>query len=263
MTADAVKAKSRAILDRGAVGYISYDAIPTPSADLADRYIEKKRQLRSLDSDIRNKICAHRNNSVIKYLEAISLFECIEVDVVLMKGTAMVHHDIDDPSGLPLELLLSLPTSSSKRLWLDVKNLSEENVSVLLDVLNKFHRTAEDTLVEISASAAGSGAATLLSEAGYTVSYYLPTELAVKCSSGDVTAECATFAVRVERDLQSQFQSLSFDVRASRFVSGLNIPSNVSLAAWDLHADTSELRDRTDLNKYNMFIVPFKSDYHH
>lgn len=257
------KPKSRFILDRGSTGYISYDALPTIPSDLADGYVAQKRQLQLLDRSLRNKVCAHRNNSLLKYLEAISLFECIEIDIILSNGAAMVHHDEDDPNGLPLEVLLALPRSSSTRLWLDVKNLSDSNVTILLNLLKRFDRDANNTLVEVSATMAGSRSVAMLRQAGHTVSYYLPTDLAKKCSNQDDSSECTAFRSKVEWDLRSGFNSLSFDAKVSRFVSTLKIPEHVSLSTWDLRASISDVSTRPDLNRYNMFIVPFASDYHH
>ena len=175
----------------------------------------------------------------------------------------MVHNDQDDPNGLPLEVLLALPRSNSTRLWLDIKNLSDSNVTILLNLLKRFDRDANNTLVEVSATMAGSRSVELLRQAGHTVSYYLPTDLAKKCSNQDDSSECTAFRSKVESDLRSGFNSLSFDAKVSRFVSTLKIPEHVSLSTWDLRASISDLSTRPDLNRYNMFIVPFASEYHH
>ena len=198
-------------------------------------------------------------------MEASALFDCLEIDVIIdaSNKTAMVHHDIDDPSGLPLSMLLQLKATDKKRLWLDVKNLSDGNAHILLDTLSVFERNRDNTLIEVSAKMAGSPAVSLLSESGFKVSYYLPTRLAVKCSSGKFTQECRQFATKVEHDLQSGFSSLSFDYAAKKFVSNLQLPEELSMSTWDLQADLSGLGNRDEIENYNMFIVTFTSDFNH
>ena len=262
------RAKSCFILDRGVGGYVSFDRIPsavTQSLDIADRYVEQKRQLKSLPPSVQDKLCAHRNNSLLKFMEAASIFNCLEVDVIINESlrAPMVQHDADNPTGLPLDVLLSLPSARSKRIWLDVKNLSDTNVVFLIDLLKRFNRSAADTLVEVAASTAGSPAVALLSQAGYSVSYYLPTKLGIKCSAADATEECAKFASTVEEDLRSDIASLSFDFKARPFVKTLKIPSNVSLSTWHLDANLSSLSELADLINYDMFIVPYGSEFNY
>ena len=265
----AFKPENRLILDRGPGGYVSFDEVPkggrSKSADLADSYIFQRRQLNLMPLTMRDKVCAHRNNSLLKFMEALSLFNCLEIDVIMNEaaGAAMVHHDSNDPTGLPLDVLLALSAVKGKRIWLDVKNLSDDNVGLLLAPLKRFDRSDKDTLVEVQASTAGSAAVKRLSEAGYTVSYYLPNKLGIKCAANGSTGECAEFAAKVEHDLQSDFKSLSFDIKASQFVSALKLPFHISLSTWDLHADLVSLGKRPEIAKYNMFIVPYSSDFDH
>jgi len=262
------RAKGRFILDRGVGGYVSFDRIPSAvarSLDLADPYVEQKRQLKSLPPSVQARLCAHRNNSLLKFMEAASIFNCLEMDIIISESlrSPMVQHDADDPTGLPLDVLLSLPSARSKRIWLDVKNLSDTNVVFLLESLKRFNRSAADTLVEVAASTAGSSAVARLSEAGYSVSYYLPTKLGIKCSAANATEECAKFAATVEKDLRSDFASISFDFKARALVKTLKIPSNVSMSTWNLDANLSSLGAMDDLINYDLFIVPYASDFNH
>jgi glucan phosphoethanolaminetransferase (alkaline phosphatase superfamily) len=262
----------RFIVDRKAEGLVSYDD-PHPSSlqvpDLADSYVAQRRLLRTAITEAeRQRVCAHRNNSLIKFMEAASLFDCIEMDVTIdeVKQTAFIHHDADDPTGLPLSTLLSLKQSRGKRLWLDVKNLSDRNVGILLSTLNAANRSKHDMLVEVSESTAGSTAVKLLSQAGYQVSYYLPTDPAIECAADFTLQSCSEMVSKVEEDLKIGFSSLSFDYRAMPFVSRLQLPPGVSISTWDLRDLTlalTDLHERKDIEAFNMFIVPFKSPFHH
>jgi hypothetical protein len=261
----------RFIVDRKTEGFIAYDG-PHPSSslvpDLADSYVAQRRLLLGITEAERQRVCAHRNNSLIKFMEAASLFDCIEMDVTIeeVKQTAFIHHDADDPTGLPLRTLLSLKQARGKRLWLDVKNLSDRNVEVLLSTLSAANRPKHDMLVEVSASTAGSRAVKLLSQAGYQVSYYLPTDPAVECAADFTLQSCSELASKVEEDLKIGFSSLSFDYRAMPFVRRLQLPPGVSISTWDLRDLTlalADLHERKDIQAFNMFIVPFKSPFNH
>src|SRR5262245_12809693 len=258
------KPRNRVIVDRGPRGFVSFDTgseLNAISPDIADSYVEQRRQLNAVPADLRQRICAHRNNSLLKFMEAMSLFSCLEIDVTIKDGVAMVYHDEDKPNGLPLDTILSLKDSTGKRIWLDVKNLNDENVDVLLKLLDKYHRRYDDTLVEVGATLADSRAVRRLVEAGYQVSYYLPTELSLACLGTDLGDRCREFAAKVERDLNSGFSSLSYDFAAQAFVSKLRLPTNLSISTWDLNANVGELAKRAEISNYNMFIIPFASTF--
>lgn len=258
------KPRNRVIVDRGPRGVVSFDTgseVNAISPNIADSYVKQRRQLNAVPADLRQRICAHRNNSLLKFMEAMSLFSCLEIDVTIRDGIAMVYHDDDKPNGLPLDTILSLKDTTAKRIWLDVKNLTDENVDVLLKVLEKYHRRYDNTLVEVGATLARSRAAQRLVEAGYQVSYYLPTELSLACLGPELGDQCREFAAKVERDLNAGFSSLSYDFAAQAFVSKLRLPKNLSISTWDLNANLGELAKRAEISKYNMFIIPFASSF--
>jgi hypothetical protein len=176
-----------------------------------------------------SRLCAHRANTLFKYLEATAAFDCVEADIVLERDSAgttrafVFHPPGNEESrrtnpGLELGPLLRNAGLPRGRLWLDVKNLTEANSGALLAGLNAVvppARRSEVLIESPNLALARSPAARAIGRAGYTLSFYLPTETAISCSKRfDIACERA--ARRFAGALGgSAFTGLSFDARGA------------------------------------------------
>jgi hypothetical protein len=223
-------------------------------------------RLATLDPVRRSKICAHRTNNVPKYREAIGIFDCVELDVVLEPPTggppAVYHPPDSNHHGLSLEFLLANEAPPRGRLWLDVKDLDDDNWRALLAQLGRQVPASRrgDTIVETgwSEPAAADAAAAFRNE-GFLFSYYLPTEAAIACGS-DRTEECDALRAQVLATINMGFSHLSFDARAWEFVQTLRggLPRSVRLLTWHIGGTwpLPELIDEVDV-----YIVRLPSPY--
>lgn len=261
--------RPRFVLNRDELGYASPDLWPAVPADrdLTDAYHRQKRMLLTLPEDTQRRVCAHRANSLMKFMEASSLFKCVEVDVELGDSgiSPTINHLPQPSSRLPLELILRLAVKKKVRMWLDVQDLNEMNVENFLRLLRRetaaFHR--EDLLIEVQAEMAGSPAVRRLKGAGFVVSYYLPTDEGIRCSDASHASNCSAFKDRVLKDLRlSDFDALSFDYATVGFVEGL--PSRPPrIATWALQQRLEDIKDWRHVGKYHMYIVPYESLYNY
>jgi hypothetical protein len=233
--------------------------------DAVESLQEQELVFRALPDAVQQRLCAHRINSLERFEQAASIFNCLEIDVMLHGDGSQAfayhpHVTPPEPRDQPLAPLLSRGSELDKRLWLDMKNLSEENVDGFLTLLSK-HASAfdeGDLMVEVQAKNAGTPTLTKLREHRILISYYLPTEEAARCSSITPPDDaCDDFRERVVADLtRDEFDVLSFDYTSSLpFVRAL--PVRPLLAAWALDTDLTSYQPSEDILDYQMFIIKF------
>jgi hypothetical protein len=232
-----------------------------PPAPTVDEVLSK---VATLDSEAQSKICAHRSNSVAMYREALGHFNCIEIDVHLNPAAggppAVYHPPESNNHGLTLESLLAREQLPAGRLWLDVKDLSQDNWTGFLEQLNRLIPPTRrgDIIVEtVWSSPDVRQVVTAFRGSGFRFSYYVPTDEARACA-GWRTQQCDALRLQVLSTASLGFSHLSFDARAYDFVQSIreNLPGGVKLLTWDLSRSwpNSEL-----LGDVEIYIVNFPS----
>ncbi|HET6583113.1 MAG TPA: hypothetical protein VFG69_06695 [Nannocystaceae bacterium] len=167
------------------------------------------------------RLCAHRDNSVLKYLEGRATYHCVELDVVLDSttrgdGPAFVFHPPTPDPGLPLYELLARAGVPRYGMWLDVKNLTARNAPHFLARIAALVPPALRTRVIVETgnrALAGSAAAAAIADSGFVFSYYLDTELGCICSRA-TNPGCEDRIRQLAEELNGgSFTGLSFDAR--------------------------------------------------
>ncbi|MEM7213590.1 MAG: sulfatase-like hydrolase/transferase, partial [Pseudomonadota bacterium] len=164
--------------------------------------------------------CLHRANSIAKAIRGAFAVQCIEADVVLGNGEAppQIHHPPARATGFDLGTLLRIATSYSSHLWLDVKDLTDANCSILEGELAKIDTTAIGNLLvefptNININPRLQACAERLRTLGAEISYYLPR----LCSSGE--GDCGNQLADVRERLGSGiFTGVSFDRKSLNVV---------------------------------------------
>lgn len=223
-------------------------------------------KLSTLDSSVRQKICAHRTNNVPMYRSANEIFDCLEIDVFVtppIGGPAAVYHPPHrNNHGLTLEFLLSNESMPKGKLWLDVKDLSESNWVPFLDLLTKTIPAARrsQTIVETKWSRPSvAPAAAAFRRAGFLFSYYLPTQESIEC--GSIRSQlCDDLRNFVMSTASMGFSHLSFDARAYPFVQTMRdrLPPSVRLLTWDISKTWPQ---SSLISEVDIYIVPFRSPF--
>ena len=92
-----------------------------------------------------SKMWLHRVDSLEKYNEIGEKYPGIEVDVVLRdSGIPDITHDEDTTFGITLDEYFEELTTTEQHIWIDVKNLTEDNADDWLAWLEE--NTAEDNI---------------------------------------------------------------------------------------------------------------------
>ena len=222
--------------------------------------------LARLERDQRRKVCAHRANSVARFRLAGSLFDCIEIDVVLapaVAGLPSVYHPPDSNYlGLSLEQLLRRASLPAGMLWLDVKDLDQDTWHALISLLHELVPIERRHAIVIETGWAEEAASVAIDEfrrSGFQVSYYLPTERAIACAARE-SEECGAFRAEVVKTMGLGFSHLSFDARGYEFVQTIRheLPEPVRLLTWH----TARTLPQTEmLDDVELYIVRFRTPF--
>ena len=232
----------------------------------AQRLVNQYSGLAKLEPEQRSQVCAHRANSLAKYRLARRVFDCIEIDIVITPEVASepsVYHPPDSNyRGLSLEQLLQRLSLPRGILWLDVQDLGEANWSNLYSLLGELipvDRRADIVIETWWADDSAKDAIDAFREAGYLVSYYLPTREAADCG-GHVSEYCNAFRADVLGTMRLGFSHLSFDARGYEFVQTLRdeLPEGTRLLTWH----TSRILPQMDmLDDVDLYVVRFPTPF--
>ncbi len=244
------------------------DGINTTNIDL----YQKERLIRSLPTEEQGRICAHRADSLIKFSDAARAFSCLEVDLVIdpQQQQVYVYHPPAKNTGLTLETLLALQPAHSTGMWLDVKNAHGPTLEYLLEYLNQ--RIPPDKrssmLIEVSMGEAESDSIkdvlAKIRQAGYGLSYYLPSEMGVKCAARPEKEGCAELKRSTESILRgAPYSSLSFDILTKKFATSIDRPAGVEWNTWDLNVKTEQDIDRGMLQRVSKYLIPYESPFNY
>src|SRR5579859_6532848 len=234
-----------------------------------DRY-EKRRLIHSLPGESQDRICAHRADSWMKFNEALQVFPCIEIDLVLDTSAQQVYvfHPPKANNYLTLKDLISHQSASWSKLWLDTKNLDKSNAEFYLQYLNQEFAPAKRPGILIETSLGAYDDAQLRSllanfrNSGYGLSYYLPTEDGIRCSQSPAGPGCAEFTDHVVAIISSlPYNSLSFDVRAKRCAKAIQSRRNIQLNTWDANLKQAGEIDLELLREVNMYLLPYHTRF--
>jgi hypothetical protein len=225
-------------------GKLDYDAHRDP-------FLEAKRnlaELRRQRPDLYEKTWAHRVNSLGKLSEAIQVFAGVELDLVFDAGRGQleVRHPPVASSGLWLEDVLAYlqRQTAQPRLWLDLKDIDERNVGAValhLLELDRIFGLKDRAIVETSFTGPGLNR---LSDAGFYLSYYLPSRPIRRALKAQRAEELRALAARIGRVVERHgARAVSFASGSQPFVRDqlgeLVDRHGLDLLTWDLSLDSA------------------------
>ena len=96
--------------------------------------------LKLISNKFQNPICYHRSNTVGKILRAISVTNCIEIDLNFIDENLYIYHPSAENTFFNLEDLKVLTKKKKDlKIWIDIKNIDFNNCVLLnkkIDDLN-------------------------------------------------------------------------------------------------------------------------------
>ena len=153
----------------------------------------------------------HRVNSLGKLNDVLSgdQFSYVELDVTIIDNQIAVGHGEDVVmSGLTLlEYTEATDFEKVKRLWIDVKNLSEDNAEVLFTGLSAIDSISKSDIIVESSNPKAYRVLNRLAQEGYAACFYMPTSLI----SESEAVQDAQIRRLTEKMKASGIEHLSFD----------------------------------------------------
>jgi heptose-I-phosphate ethanolaminephosphotransferase len=225
------------------------------------------------------KVWAHRANSLGKLSEVIGIFPGAELDLVFDEATKRleVRHPHPPPAidvDLDLEEVLDFlkGRGAETHLWLDLKNLEEDNLDGVLARLSELDQRYDlKDRVIVETTYTGSGFDQFF-EQGFYTSYYLPTEeilSALETDDADQLRQLATQMSNVVR--RHRARAMSFDIRLYDFVKeyleSLAAMNDLDYLTWDLSVNSStigfaqQIYERDLDERIKIILVPFSSRF--
>lgn len=200
-------------------GKIKYDEW-SPSNDYREN---ASINVRALKED-RPRVWAHRTNSLGALMEAAATFSGIEMDLVFINSSECFH--VYHPPAADLSLGLDEMLDAAKRrpnlkLWLDWKNATPQNMQAAVDCLNALDdqfSIRDRSLVETGSDAVFQEIG-LISAAGYSHGYYLPTDSILDCMRTCDEAGASTLSLTIKSAVEAgRYSAMTFDWRVHSFI---------------------------------------------
>lgn len=130
-----------------------------------------------------SKVLAHRCNSVERLNSALKYYKGVELDLVYYKDTDVldVNHPPSPSSQLNFVTYIdSLKKGKQPILWLDIKNLKEENALFIFNRISTILINKKYDFSKILIETRYPEALPIFTKAGFKTSFYLPKKLHLK-----------------------------------------------------------------------------------
>ncbi len=212
----------------------------------------------------KDKLWLHRCNSIEKFLEQREDYPNIEIDLVFREdGYFDVTHDVPVSFGLPLDSFFAHPANNGN-MWLDIKNLSNENCHAVLAELERL--SAEYGIVKERLIIESSSWKELsdLTKAGFYTSYYFPYGNPSKLTD----AECLLALEELKLVAQTgNFKAVSFPFWWYEEISATIVDTNHDLLTWSHRATEYEFLLTGGFQMLNderlkVILIKSKGDFH-
>jgi len=242
-------------------------------------YHQKKNISHLLKTEELNRIIPDRVNSIGKLKDIwFDNFRAFEIDVHYSDDRTdqfVIGHNHSISSGMSLEkFIASITPSEVKKILLDFKNLTEENAERALETLNRLDKqfSLKDKLI-IESETIGSFYGKY-QEAGWHISFFLPTNEITPLIEGNKTNAMEDLAKSIFEQVAGQnLASISFDRRAYPFVTKYLEPLVAENIEYHLRDPSiklfdsdfqSELSNKNYLNddRVKTITLPFESRFH-
>jgi hypothetical protein len=209
--------------------------------------------------------CYHQSNTVAKAIRGVMALNCIEFDIVVQADDIRVNHPPDLDIALELTEFLSWLANYKTSIWIDAKNIdSFDNCQALYDVLeaNEVATNFSKVLLEFPSESIDN--LSLLKPCmkafkalGFRLSYYVPTDLGLKCRD-TVSESCdELFAALVMLATDTEFTDLSFDNRLATLMHSKLALQKFRFNRWGVSEATG---NNEELDNYGFVIFSSYND---
>ena len=190
---------------------------------------------------------------------------CIEFDIVVQADGINVNHPPDPDIELELADLLSWLANYKTSIWIDAKNInSVENCQTLYHVLEANEVAANFSKVLLEFPSASINNLSLLKPCmkafkalGFRLSYYVPTELGLKCRDAFSESCDELFLALAKLATDTEFTDLSFDNRLATLMGSRLALQKLRFNQWGVSEATG---NNEELDNYGFVIFSSYND---
>ncbi|MCL2469719.1 MAG: phosphoethanolamine transferase [Alphaproteobacteria bacterium] len=187
------------------------------------------------------RLAAHRVNSLfkLKQLQKVGLRN-FEVDVRYEeregRPTLQVGHDPQSIAGMAFSEYLAQLYQGFDFLWVDIKNLSEDNSASVLALLNSLDSNMHGLRSKMLLETSRPQAAKIIADDGWNTSYYLPWKKLAEALAAKDEGSLRSMAADIsDLVLQNNIGAVSYDIRANEAVQKYllpQLPARTKAYAW-------------------------------
>jgi len=196
-----------------------------------------------IDMNLDGRLMPHRMNDLnsIEYIFKNNI-RSFEIDLLFRsideESYFEVGHHVETATGVRFEVVLKLiQPYQPKKIWLDIKNISESNIDAVLLELKKLDSLFDIKSIVLVESSTTTGRFSKLSSAGFHTSYYLPTDQLLDLMEENVPVKLVDQADKLRLQLRHQsVNAVSFDIRLYPFVKKYlenAIPETIIYHTWN------------------------------
>jgi glucan phosphoethanolaminetransferase (alkaline phosphatase superfamily) len=256
------------------ITYIDLNQIKLNLKDIGDKkFIEKTNQalqiyLAGKSQQLDNTIfCYHRTNSIGKALRGRLLSECLEIDLFVDSNNNLsVNHPPQEDLGIRLNQIFEIAIENKLALWIDGKNLeTKNNCAQLNNYFQDQKKIPKSILIELASKSHVNSneiksCVDDFKEMGFSVSYYVPTDIAIKCSKAlsngidfEEIISCNDLYIDLELALSSGlFTDLSFDYEGIDAIESIEFAKSFHWNTWHVNVDNLH---KIQPGRFNMLII--------
>ena len=208
------------------------------------------------------KLLPHRINTIGEMNIILNAGLCgFEIDVLLNNDVSepafLVGHDLDTLTGVNLDYVLGEASPDQiKKLWLDIKKVTKDQIPLIiarLHYLDKKYNLKSKAIIETNFFGEETNK---IAEAGYQLSYYLPTA-AITSTFDQSEEKKQELAIELLNRIESMRPiAVSFDLKLYSFVKDYleaSIPENIVYHTWfpdDLKFSSINVTEQLSNKKY-------------
>ncbi|WP_164931981.1 sulfatase-like hydrolase/transferase [Janthinobacterium sp. 17J80-10] len=230
-------------------------------------YFRKRRLYNAFPGPEKNKLCSSRTNSLLKFREAASIFQCVEIDITIdaEADKLYVYRPPQANNHLQLKDLIAFGPPLEGHMLLAIRNPDSRNLAVLQAQLDRLFLPDQRHRIVIEIphfDGVDRQGLQRLAKAGYELFYALPADLGAGCARDTLQAVCQRFAREILPVIeQAGVQGIAFDIEAVPFVRSLHAATRLQYSIKDMSAGGGKDIDRAILARSNTYSIPYRSAF--
>jgi glucan phosphoethanolaminetransferase (alkaline phosphatase superfamily) len=155
------------------------------NTDRATTFANVHNYLYQKNSNLR--ICSHRTHTIARYIRFNEILNCMEMDITIDENNLDIRRPLDETNNLSLTDIVQVQKNKKNILWLDIKNVvNEEQCFKLNNILKNFSSEKNDFFLEFPTHIIDnydqlSNCISDIKSLNFIMAYRIPSDIDEKC----------------------------------------------------------------------------------